>query len=137
MTTLLLLGEDGENPDFLRTVRGALRELLPKASVEKIAAMVRVSSEPNADGDGKLAGDGGQEMPHSPYLAARGAAEFAKRAQEAPAGCVEPNRCEENRIPGETGGELSRLGAGEGERVTDDQVPLALEADGGKIELKT
>ena len=122
-TTLLLLGEDAENPDFMRTVQEALRELLPEASAEEVAAMVKVLVERKADGDGEQTGDIGREMLDSLYLAARGAARFAKRAQEAPAGCVEPARCAENRVPGETEGRLGRLGESEGEGVIDGQSP--------------
>lgn len=137
LTTLLLLGEDAENPDFVRTVQEALRELLPEASAEEVAAMMLVSGERKADGDGEVVGEqtgGSSEMLDPLYLAARGAAEFAKRAQEAPAGCVEPARCAKNRGPAENEGRLGGLGESEGEM--DDQAPLDLEAEGEKTELK-
>ena len=85
LTTLLLLGEDANNPGFIRTVQDALRELLPDASAKQLPAVV-LSRKQNSDVE-------------SLYLAARGAAEFAKRAQEAPAGCREPAHCAENRVP--------------------------------------
>ena len=85
LTTLLLLGEDANNPGFIRTVQDALRELFPDASAQNILAVL-LSGKQNSD--------------VTPlYLAARGAAEFAKRAQEAPAGCEEPAHCAVNRVP--------------------------------------
>lgn len=85
LTTLLLLGEDANNPGFIRTVQDALRELLPDASAQHISAVL-LSGKQNSDVEPL-------------YLAARGAAEFAKRAQEAPAGCREPAHCAETRVP--------------------------------------
>ena len=137
LNTLLLLGEDAENPDFVRTVQEALRELLPEASAEEVAAMVLVSGERKADSDGELVDEqtgGSSELLDPLYLAARGAAEFAKRAQEAPAGCREPARCAKNRFPAGTEGRLGGLGESEGEM--NDQALLNLEAEGGKTELK-
>ena len=84
LTTLLLLGENVNNPDFIRTVKDALRVLLPDASTQEISIMLSPEMQ-----------DGDEVEPL--YLAARGAAEFAKRAQEAPAGCKEPAHCAENR----------------------------------------
>ena len=84
LDTLFLLGEDANNPDFIRTVQDALRVLLPNTPPQVISTML--SSEKQ---------DGDELEPL--YLAARGAAEFAKRAQEAPAGCKEPAHCAENR----------------------------------------
>lgn len=124
LTTLLLLGEDAQNSDFVHTVQEALRELLPDASAEEIAAMVRVLGEREVGSDGDIAGSGSQKWDPL-YVAARGAAEFAKRAQEAPAGCKEPARCAENSIPAENEGGIN------------EQAPLKLEVDGGKAELKT
>lgn len=137
LTTLLLLGEDAENADFVRTVQEALRELLPEASAEEVAAMVLGSGEREADSDGGVVGErisGSSKILDPLYLAARGAAEFAKRAQEAPAGCIEPARCAKNSVPPETGGRLGGLGESKGEM--DDQAPLDLEIVGEKIELK-
>lgn len=85
LTTLLILGEDAENPDFILTVKEALRELLPSAATQNVSTMI-LSGKRN-----------GESEPL--YLAARGAAEFAKRAQEAPAGCKERAHCAVNRIP--------------------------------------
>ena len=84
LTTLLLLGKDADHPDFIHTVQDALRELLPDASTQTISTMLS-----SATWDGEI---------DPLYLAARGAAEFAKRAQEAPAGCKEPAHCAENVI---------------------------------------
>ena len=136
LTTLLLLGEDAENPDFIRTVQEALRKLLSESSAEEVPAMVRVLGERKVDGDGEQTGDSRREAVDPLYLAVRGAAEFAKRAQEAPAGCMEPKRCAKNRVPVETEDRLGRLGKIGLEGVMDGQVPLDLEADGGKVELK-
>lgn len=83
LNTLLLLGEDADNPEFIRTVQDALRVLLPDTSPQDISMML-LSKKQNS----KI---------EPLYLAARGAAEFAKRAQEAPAGCKEPAHCAENR----------------------------------------
>lgn len=85
LSTLLLLGEDANNPGFIRTVQDTLRELLPDVSKQHVSAMLL---------------SGKQNISVEPlYLAARGAAEFAKRAQEAPAGCREPARCAKNHTP--------------------------------------
>lgn len=62
MTTLLLLNEDVENPDFMRIVWEALRKLLPEASAEEVAAMVKVLVEQKADGDSEQIGDISREI---------------------------------------------------------------------------
>lgn len=137
LTTILLLGEDAGNPDFVRTVQDALRKLLPEASAEEIAAMVHVSGARKVDGDGEVVGEqtaSSGEVWDPLYLAARGAAEFAKRAQEAPAGCKEPARCAKNRVLAETEGQSRGLGENEGEM--GGQAPLGLETKGGTAELK-
>ncbi len=85
LTTLLVLGENADNSSFVRTVQEALRELLPDASTQDISKMLLLWKW---DGEAEPL-----------YLAARGAAELAKRAQEAPAGCKEPVHCAENRAP--------------------------------------
>lgn len=85
LNTLLLVGENANNPDFIRVVKDALRVLLPDASTQDISTMLSLEKQ-----------DGDEIEPL--YLAARGAAEFAKRAQEAPAGCKEPAHCAENRV---------------------------------------
>ena len=137
LTTLLLLGEDAGNPDFTRTVHEALRELLPEASAEEVAAMVLVSGERKAESDGEVVGEhiGGSSQMRDPlYLAARGAAEFAKRALEAPAGCREPARCAKNRVLAANKGWLCE--PGESVAEMDDQASLDSEAEGEKMELK-
>ena len=82
LNTLLLLGDIAENLDFIRTVQGALRELLSDGFTQVVPTLLL-----------------SEKRDHPLYLAARGAAEFAKRAQEAPAGCREPAHCAENRVP--------------------------------------
>jgi hypothetical protein len=86
---ILLVGEDADNPIFGRVVKDALRSLIPAAEIEKSEV---VFSGLNARSSSLNA--------YSPlYVAARGAAEFAKRAQEAPVGCIEPAHCAGNRWP--------------------------------------
>jgi len=84
LTVLLILGEDGTNRAFIRTVKDALRELHSNTE----ASTVFVSGSGNGEIDPL-------------YVAAKGAAELAKRAQEAPAGCKEAAHCAVNRIPPE------------------------------------
>ena len=84
LNRLLLLGESADDPEFLQTVQDALRALLPDATTQDISTMLLSGRQ-----DGEI---------EPLYLAARGAAEFAKRAQEAPAGCKEPAHCAENRV---------------------------------------
>ena len=109
LATVLLLGEDASNADFIRTAQEALRELLPEASAEEVAAMVRVPT----DGEGPL------------YLAAKGAAEFGKRRLEAPAGCVEPKRCAVNREPVGGRGLVCGLTESKGMGLGGNQMPLS------------
>ncbi|KAI9867546.1 MAG: hypothetical protein M1813_008345 [Trichoglossum hirsutum] len=75
ITTLLLLGEESTNATFLDVVRDALRDLL---GFDLLRVGILSSPEPL-------------------YVAAKGAAEFAKRFQETPWNCKEPERCRENR----------------------------------------
>lgn len=77
LNTLLLIGEDADSPDFARTVKDAVRELIQDPSTQYTPRLL-VEVEPL-------------------WLAARGAAEFVKRTQEAPAGCREPKRCAKSR----------------------------------------
>ena len=98
LNTLLLLGEDADDEEFIQTVQDALRALLPNPP-QDVATMLL--SQKQAREDGPL------------YLAARGAAEFAKRAQEAPAGCKEPAHCAENRAAPEYF-QLDQISLGEG-----------------------
>ena len=79
LTTLLILGEEGDNPSFRKTVQEALRELLPQP-LDDLSMLSELSSDSSLD-------------LRPLWLAARGAAEFAKRTQESPAGCREPPRC--------------------------------------------
>ncbi|KAL8745283.1 MAG: hypothetical protein Q9190_002566 [Brigantiaea leucoxantha] len=85
LTTLILLGENVGDPDFIKNVQDALRELLSGASPQEVSTLF-------------LSGKRNGEI-ESLYLAARGAAEFAKRAQETPAGCKGPAHCAGNRVP--------------------------------------
>lgn len=75
LDTLLLLGEGVGHPEFVKTVQEALLKLYQ-------------GSGPNIRSWG---------LGESLYVAARGAAEFAKRAQASPPNCREPARCFENR----------------------------------------
>lgn len=75
LDTLLLSGEGAEHPEFVKTVQKALLKLYS-------------GSEPSV----------GLWTRRDPlYIAARGAAEFAKRTQASPRNCREPARCFENR----------------------------------------
>ena len=96
LTTVLLLGEAADDSEFKRTVQEALRMLLSKQSAMS-SLQISVS----------------REAFDPVYLAATDAAEFAKRALEAPAGCREPARCADNR---RDRGDLLR--------GDNDQVPL-------------
>jgi hypothetical protein len=87
LDTLLLLGEGAGHPEFVKTVQEALLKLYP------------------GSGPGPSVRLWGQGDPL--YVAARGAAEFAKRAQASPPNCREPARCFENR---EVGGGQRGLG---------------------------
>lgn len=75
LDTLLLLGEGAGQPEFARTVQEALLKLNLGSGVK-----IRLSRQ-------------GDPL----YIAARGAAEFAKRAQSSPPNCREPARCFEDR----------------------------------------
>ena len=80
---LLLLGDVVDNPQYIGTVQDALMELLPHESTR--ASILQFS---------KI------HQPLDPlYIAARGAAEFAKRIQEAPQECKESRHCRKNRHP--------------------------------------
>lgn len=79
LTTLLILGEEGHNPRFRTTIQEALRELL-SMPFDDSSLLLELSSDSTLD-----------QKPL--WLAARGAAEFAKRTQESPAACKEPARC--------------------------------------------
>ena len=82
LNTLLLLGENADDQEFIRTVQDALRALLLNTPSD----IPTILWSPK------------QDCENDPlYLTARGAAEFAKRAQEAPAGCKEPAHCAGNR----------------------------------------
>jgi hypothetical protein len=84
LDTVLLLGEEGDNPRFLEVIREALLELDLKASsvypYNTEGTVTRAARDPL-------------------YIAARGAAEFAKRTQASPPNCREPPRCAGNRDP--------------------------------------
>jgi hypothetical protein len=81
ITELLLLGEDANNKMFLAIVQDALRELIPEIppNMRTLFLESQVTFDPT-------------------FIAARGAAEFAKRSLGAPPICREPPRCEENRL---------------------------------------
>lgn len=74
VTKVLLLGESALDPRFLK----ALQDALGGIRTTKNAAILKVTRDPL-------------------YAAARGAAEFAKRLQEAPRNCIEPEHCREIR----------------------------------------
>ena len=80
---LLLYGEDAGNSKFLEIVQEAAWVLISEG-------LANISFET-------------LENLHNTfdplYIAARGAAEFAKRAQESPPSCIEPPRCEGIRNP--------------------------------------
>ncbi|TVY94428.1 hypothetical protein LAWI1_G000759 [Lachnellula willkommii] len=78
LDTLLLLGEGAGLPEFARTVQDALTRLLE----------LNIGSEVNI----RLSRQGDPL-----YIAARGAADFAKRAQSSPPNCREPARCFKDR----------------------------------------
>lgn len=80
------MGEDADNLNFTSVVMEALQELL--------------SDYPN--GTRILSEERSNNTLDPLYVAAKGAAEFAKRAQEAPASCVEPPHCAKNRVPPDT-----------------------------------
>ena len=89
-TTVLLLGESATDPDFLRVLRDTLRE-------------IQGSENPTALNVDKVA--------DPLYAAARGAAEFAKRIQEAPPhNCIEDKSCARLRL--DRGGVPDRAGHG-------------------------
>lgn len=76
VTKLLVLGESALDPTFLKVLQDALRGIRISDT-----ALIYVAT------------DG----PDPFYAAAKGAAEFAKRLQEAPRNCVEPEHCQQNR----------------------------------------
>jgi len=83
LNTVVLLGEDGDNPHFIEVVQEVLLEL------DLVGHGMRVSNQRMRE---RAAAD-------PLYIAARGAAEFAKRAQASPPNCREPPHCAENRMP--------------------------------------
>ncbi|KAH8585747.1 hypothetical protein B0O99DRAFT_706830 [Bisporella sp. PMI_857] len=83
LTHVLMLGDVVDNHEYIRTVQDALMELIPHE-------LTRESIMPFAKNHQSL---------NSLYVAARGAAEFAKRMQEAPRGCKESPQCRGNRHP--------------------------------------
>jgi hypothetical protein len=97
-TTVLLLGESATDPDFLRVLRDTLRE-------------IQGSENPTAFDIDRVV--------DPLYAAARGAAEFAKRIQEAPPNnCIEDKGCVRQRpdrggVPG---------GAGHGGQLGSDEL---------------
>ncbi len=80
LTHLFLVGEDTHNPTFAQVLKDALKLLLPAAEVENIE--IELSGQNSRYSHIKA---------YSPlYIAARGETEYARQAQEAPAGCIEP-----------------------------------------------
>ena len=101
LNTLLLLGEDADDQEFIQTVKDALRALLPPNTTPQDIPTILLSQK--------------QGRENNPlWLAARGAAEFAKRAQEAPAGCKEPAHCAENRAAAPEYFQFDQVSLGEG-----------------------
>jgi hypothetical protein len=80
LTHLLLLGEDANEPRFIETVQEALRILVP-GELRVIGLETR------------------QEMWSPLYVAARGAAEFAKRSQASPRCGAMDSCCEVDQLP--------------------------------------
>jgi hypothetical protein len=83
INTLLLMGEYAKTSKFESTVKDALQELLSGPfSTDRTATpnFIKQVFDPT-------------------WITARGAAEMAKRAQEAPFGCREKEHCAENRRP--------------------------------------
>ena len=87
LDTLLLLGEGAGHSEFVKTVQEALLKLYPGSGP---GPSVRLWEQ-------------GDPL----HVAARGAAEFAKRAQASPPNCRKPARCFENREIDNSQGGLS------------------------------
>ncbi|CAG7559029.1 unnamed protein product [Fusarium equiseti] len=86
LDTVLLTGENATHPDFLRALRTAL---LGSGYMQR-------------EGDGGKKVSFAHEMERSAaidpiFASARGAAQYARWRQEAPIGCEEQDRCEEER----------------------------------------
>ena len=93
LNTLLLFREEGPNPTFIQVVQDALQDLLPDAPPHETSALV-FSARVN-------------DVLDLLWLPARGAADLAKRSQEAPPVCKEPSRCAANRrCEGPTGDQI-------------------------------
>ena len=86
LNTLLLLGDGTDEPGFVEVLQDALRELIPPAFATNTTLFFSKGEAHRAE-------------LNPVYIAARGAAEFAKRAQEAPKGCKERPNCAVNRRP--------------------------------------
>lgn len=86
-TSLLLMGDGAEQPGLVRAVEEAMQKIMEGPEFREMV----VSSK----GDYKPV-----------MLPARGAAEFAKRDQEAPPGCTEIRECQERRRHVSQGTEL-------------------------------
>lgn len=101
-TKILLGGENATNPEFLRVLKDALRE-------------VRLQ-DPNLSGGEEVdldsLVDGGLDVDPT-FVAARGAALYARWRQEAPFGCVERDECSE---------ETQREREGKSPSVIDDEL---------------
>ncbi|KAF4631362.1 hypothetical protein G7Y89_g6777 [Cudoniella acicularis] len=89
LTRLLLLGDEAHDARFLEVMRDALGVLIPEFPGSRFGFL-----------------ETGMFLDPL-YVTARGAAEFAKRAQEAPASCREPSRCQELRGPVSGSGQKS------------------------------
>jgi hypothetical protein len=84
ITRLLLAGDSAKNEMFLKVLRDALAEVssIQRAHTVQLDSSVRVTSS---------------NLVNPVFAAARGAAIYARRRQEAPADCVELKACEEKR----------------------------------------
>ena len=135
LTTLVMVGEDAQTPEFMETVEEALYELLPGASAEQIGAMMPSASKRGKHGRDLTTRD--DERLNPLYVSARGGAEFAKRALEARSGCKEPKRCEKKRkeLDPKVENEDEGMVVGSEEGGARQQVPLNSNSRKGNAEL--
>lgn len=101
-TKVILEGENATNPEFLRMLKDALREV--RLQDPKLSGSEEVDLHSLING--------GLDVDPT-FAAARGAALYALWRQEAPFGCVERDDCEEER---------QRERQGKSPRVIDDEL---------------